>query len=226
MSSGPDGGQGVTEAPEPGYPAPRAEAAAELEEKGSRFLAVVAPAASEDAAEAVVERLRTEHPDATHHCFAWRVGRRPRERFSDAGEPSGTAGAPILSALRGRDLSDVVAVVVRWYGGTNLGKGGLVRAYSGATRAALDACPLVRRVPRSEAELVLPYELLGAVKRLVHPPDVEVVDERYGERVTLRLSVRRDRVATVAATLADLGFPGLFDSGGEEGGNGAGGVEG
>jgi len=189
----------------PGYPAPAGEGRGELREKGSRFLAVVAPAAGEAEAEAVLARLRAEHPDATHHCFAWRLGPEARERASDAGEPSGTAGAPILRVLRGHGLSDAVAVVVRWFGGTKLGKGGLARAYAAAAREAVEAAPRVRRVPRVTLAVDLPYERVGAVKRLVHPPEVELAGERYGERARLELAVREDRAAEVEAALADLG---------------------
>jgi len=192
---------------EPGHPVPAGEARAELREKGSRFLAAVAPAADEAAAQAFVDRLRAELPDATHHCFAWRVGAPPRERAADAGEPAGTAGAPILGVLRGRGLSDVVAVVVRWFGGTKLGRGGLVRAYRDATRAAVDEMPLVRRVPRHAVALSLSYEQLGPVMRLVHPPEVELAGERYADgAVELTLSVRADHRQAVAAALADLGL--------------------
>ena len=95
------------------YPAPGGEAQAEIREKGSRFLAVLGPAASEEEAKARLAGLEKLHPDATHHCWAWRQGSPPRERSSDAGEPAGTAGVPILQALRGAGLSDVMAVVVR-----------------------------------------------------------------------------------------------------------------
>lgn len=188
-----------------GYLGPVAAARGELREKGSRFLAVIAPAADEAAAQAVLAALAAEHPDATHRCFAWRLGAAPRERASDAGEPSGTAGVPILQVLRGRELSDVVAVVVRWYGGTKLGKGGLARAYAAAARLAADELRVERRFARVELALELPYERLGAVKRLVHPPEVELVAERYGERVELVLSVRADRRDELARALADLG---------------------
>jgi uncharacterized YigZ family protein len=191
--------------PSPGYLAPTAGARAELREKGSRFLAVVAPALDEAEAEGVLATLRRDHPDATHHVFAWRLGWEGRARASDDGEPAGTASAPVLRVLEGRGLSDVVAVVVRWFGGTKLGKGGLARAYAAAAAAAADAAPLARRVPRLEVAVEVPYERLGPVKRLVHPPEVELVAETYGERVRLVLSVREDRRDEVVAALADLG---------------------
>src|SRR5215213_8216716 len=155
------------------YPAPAGESWGEIREKGSRFLAWIGPAAGEDAAKAALDGLARQYPDASHHCWAWRLGSPPRERSSDAGEPSGTAGVPILQVLRGAGLSDVMAVVVRWFGGTKLGKGGLARAYAAAAREALPQLPVVVRVPTVLLALRIPYEKVGAVKRLVHPPEIE-----------------------------------------------------
>lgn len=191
---------------------PAGPAAAEIREKGSRFLAVVAPAASEEAAREVLAALAAEHRDATHHCYAWRIGplapgAEPLERSADAGEPAGTAGAPILAVVRGAELCDVVAVVVRWFGGTKLGKGGLARAYAAATREALAGLRLEPRQLTETLELDVPFERLGAVKRLVHPPRVEIGAERYGPGgVRLSLVVRAEAVGEVEAALADLGL--------------------
>ena len=147
------------------------ESRAEIREKGSVFLAVLGPAADEAAAKALLAGLEKEFPDATHHCWAWRLGSPPRERSADAGEPAGTAGVPILQVLRGAGLSDVMAVVVRWFGGTKLGKGGLARAYTEATRAAVADLPVVERVPVVTLAISVPYDRLGAAKRLLprHP---------------------------------------------------------
>lgn len=150
--------------------------------------------------------LARELPDATHHCWAWRLGDPPRERAADAGEPSGTAGVPILQVLRGSGLSDVLAVVVRWYGGTKLGKGGLARAYAGATREAVALLPVVTRVPTVRLTLRVPYERVGAVKRLVHPPEVELDSEEYGEDALLVLVVYEEREKPLREALADLGL--------------------
>lgn len=193
----------------PGYraPAPAATAAeAELRERGSRFRAFVLPAGDEAAARAALADLARRFPDATHHCWAYRLGEPPRERSSDAGEPAGTAGVPILRTLAGAGLSDVLAVVVRWFGGTKLGKGGLARAYAAATRAALAGLVVVERVPTVELALVVPHERVGAVKRLLRPPHVELVREEYGERARLVLAVEEERRAALLATLAELGI--------------------
>ena len=164
----------------------------------------MAPAGSIGAAEDFVAALRRRYPDATHHCFAWRIGWPPAERAADAGEPSGTAGQPILRVLAGAGLSDVVAVVVRFFGGTKLGKGGLARAYAGATLSALAGLPTEPRFPARDVRLVLDYERVGAAKRLIEPPDVVLLAESYGEAVELELRVAERAVPALAAKLALL----------------------
>jgi len=119
-------------------------ASAEIEAKRSRFRCDVAPVTSEEAARAFIEEVRTGTRDARHHCTAFVLGPdAATERSNDDGEPSGTAGAPMLDVLRGRGLTDVVAVVTRWFGGTLLGTGGLIRAYGDAVSAAVEGAALV-----------------------------------------------------------------------------------
>ncbi|HEV8582377.1 MAG TPA: YigZ family protein [Thermoanaerobaculia bacterium] len=187
------------------YLAPAGESRAEIREKGSRFLAVIGPAADETAAKAALAVLERELPDATHHCWAWRLGSPPRERSCDAGEPAGTAGVPILQVLRGAGLSDTLAVVVRWFGGTKLGKGGLARAYAAATREALQNLQVVARVPTVRIAVDIPYEKVGAVKRLLRPPEVELESEEYGVAARLVLAVHEERLDVLREAMADLG---------------------
>lgn len=189
-----------------GYLVPAASAEAELREKGSRFLAFVRPAGGVDEARDQIEALRRRYPDATHHCWAWRLGAEPWERSADDGEPAGTAGVPMLQVLRGAGLADVVAVVVRWFGGTKLGKGGLARAYAGALREALAGLPVERRVPTVDLAVRLPYEKLGALKRLLHPPEVELAAEVYGEAVELTLRVSAPERGRLEEALAEIGL--------------------
>jgi uncharacterized YigZ family protein len=188
------------------YTAPAGESRAEIREKGSVFLAVIGPATDEGAAKARLAGLEKEFPDATHHCWAWRIGSPPRERAADAGEPSGTAGVPILQVLRGAGLSDVLAVVVRWFGGTKLGKGGLARAYAGAAREALQGMPVLRKVPTARVAVEVPYEKVGAVKRLLRPPEVELQAEEYGAAARLVLAVHAERLEGLRESLAGLGI--------------------
>lgn len=188
------------------YAAPAGESRAEIREKGSVFLAAIGPAADEAAARALLAGLEKEFPDATHHCWAWRLGSPPRERSADAGEPAGTAGVPILQVLRGAGLSDVMAVVVRWFGGTRLGKGGLARAYAAATRDALQGLPVLQKVPTARVAIEVPYEKVGAVKRLLRPPEVELEAEEYGAAARLVLAVHEEREEALREALAQLGI--------------------
>jgi uncharacterized YigZ family protein len=188
------------------YDVPAGESTAEIREKGSRFLAIVGPAADEAAAKGALEALARRYPDATHHCWAWRLGRQARERSADAGEPAGTAGMPILQVLRGAGLSDVLAVVVRWFGGTKLGKGGLARAYAAAAREAVAGLPVFSRVPVVRLVVEVPYERVGAVKRLIRPPEVELEREEYGATARLVLAVHEERQEALRESLAELGI--------------------
>jgi putative IMPACT (imprinted ancient) family translation regulator len=137
----------------------------------------------------------------------------PQERAVDAGEPAGTAGIPILQALRGREISDVVAVVVRWFGGVKLGKGGLARAYAEAVRIALEELPLCDRAPRMLLLLTLPYDRVGGVKRLIHPPEIELTEQDYGEQVRITLSALVSRLSELEENLAELGVEVVRKSG-------------
>lgn len=128
---------------------------AELRIRGSRFLAFAAPAEDEEAARELLTSLQRLYFDATHHCSAWRF-RDGSWRANDAGEPGGSAGAPILAAIEADDLTDLVVVVVRYFGGTKLGVGGLVRAYGDAAAAALEAAP--RRQGLPSVRVRLPYD--------------------------------------------------------------------
>lgn len=183
---------------------------AEIEVTRSRFLCTLERVPDEAAARAVVERLRGEHRDARHHCSAFVLGPPPQpvERASDDGEPAGTAGAPMLEVLRGahggRGLSDVVAVVTRWFGGTLLGAGGLVRAYGDAVRAAVEAAPVVERRLLCERSLVLPHAEAGRVETELRTRGIAVLDTDWGAAVTLRLGVEPAGEADLHRLLAEL----------------------
>lgn len=176
---------------------------AEYREQGSRFLATALPVTDETDARARVEQARAAHPDATHHCWAVRVAAREGtlERAHDAGEPAGTAGNPILQAIRGSGLTNVVVVVTRWFGGTKLGRGGLARAYRAAARAALDGAPRVESVPMAEVLVAAPVERDGAIRHLAarHGGRVEQAVYDDPRRARLRISVplrARDALVT------------------------------
>ncbi len=172
------------------YRVPAREGLAEVEVKRSRFLAVCRRVPDEDAARAVVDELRRTRHDARHHCSAAVLGPDGAvERSSDDGEPAGTAGAPMLEVLRGAELSDVVVVVVRWFGGTLLGAGGLVRAYGDATRLALEAAGSRERALLHEYDVTLGHGDAGRLESELRTRGVEVLAASYGTEVTLRLGL-------------------------------------
>lgn len=177
----------------------------ELEVKRSRFLCTLERVESEEHARAVVERLRKQHWDARHHCSAFVIGPGGEiTRSSDDGEPSGTAGAPMLEVLLGHEVSDVVAVVTRWFGGVLLGTGGLVRAYSDSVRAGLDAAGTLRRVLVLEHELVVSHTEAGRIDNELRSRGVHVLDAAYAADVTLRLGVPADEHEALAPLVAEL----------------------
>jgi uncharacterized YigZ family protein len=178
-------------------------AEAEIEVKRSRFLCTVERIGDEAAARAVVEGIRKQHWDARHHCSAFRL-HPDVDRSSDDGEPAGTAGAPMLDVLRGHDLRDVVAVVTRWFGGTLLGAGGLVRAYGDAVRAALEPAGTLRRSLLREHLVELEHADAGRVESELRMRGVAVLDTAYGAHVTLRLGVPLDQEQRLAALVAEL----------------------
>lgn len=169
-----------------GYPIPADERRVETAVMKSRFLATLAPAPSEGAALALVARLREEFPEATHHCHAFLVGPPGSTRkvgFSDDGEPHDTAGRPMLDILLHSGVGDVACVVSRWFGGTKLGRGGLVRAYGGAVQAVLDGLETVAKVDWRRLEVGLDYGAVAAGERALAAHGAERMEARYGARV-------------------------------------------
>lgn len=192
---------------------PRAERVeGNYEEKRSKFLCILERAESEEAARNLVAALRKQYPDARHHCSAFVIdqqktqpGASPIVRSSDDGEPSGTAGTPMLDQLQGAGLSDVVAVVVRWFGGTKLGTGGLVRAYGEAVADAIEnakARGLVEVVTTRSWTVQIGHDVAGRVEADVRATGINVIDVDYGADVTIRIAV--DDIGPAAALLATL----------------------
>ncbi len=188
---------------------PAREGRGEVREKGTRFFGFAAPAASADAAEEFLARLRREYHDATHVACAWRIGgpgaepRAESVKASDDGEPSGTAGRPIGAAIASAGLTDVVAAVVRYFGGTKLGTGGLVRAYREAAEIALAACGSLTVYDAARIETRPSHARVGVVRRLIDPPNVRLAAERFDPEPVLVLEVRRSMVERVLNRLIE-----------------------
>lgn len=160
------------------------------EAKGSVFLGRVERVTTEDEARAVIDQARREHHDARHHCSAFVLGPDGRiTRSNDDGEPSGTAGAPILQVLVGAGISDVVAVVTRWFGGTLLGAGGLVRAYTAAAQAALADAGTVVRELRTLVEISVPAAQAGKLENTVRQAGADVGEVRWADPVIIPAAV-------------------------------------
>lgn len=191
----------------PAYLTIAGPARAEIEVKRSRFVCDLARVATEAEAREVIEAVRAASRDARHHCTAFVLGSDgSTARSNDDGEPSGTAGMPMLDTLRGRGLSDLVAVVTRWFGGTLLGTGGLIRAYGDAVGAAVDAARLVRRERRVLLGLTVAHSLAPRLENALRGHvGVAVTDVAYAARdVTLTLAVAPDEVPGVGGLVAEL----------------------
>lgn len=176
----------------------------ESEIKRSRFLCALAPADSEEAAQEFVRGVRKEHPTASHHCFAYVIGPDGRlHRASDDGEPGGTAGTPMLQVLLAREVRDTVAVVTRYYGGVQLGAGGLARAYGGAVSAALDEIGTTERRRLALIAVTVDHQRAGRLENELRTAGYAVRDVAYGAAVTLDLGVPQAQVPAFRSWLAD-----------------------
>lgn len=171
----------------------------------SEFIGVAFALSSADEFSERLGRIQKEFYDATHHCWAWRRLNRGNlvEQSSDAGEPSGTAGRPILQAIESADLHDAGVVVVRYFGGIKLGTGGLARAYRDAARAVLADIRRERRYLYERITVIVPYSGLSQVYRLVSPPDVVLVSETFGEANRFEIDVRQSRVEALVRELTE-----------------------
>ncbi len=174
------------------YLVPASRGCAEFEIKRSRFIALVEKATNREQALLFVETIRSEYPDARHVCYAFKTGdaSNPSEMaFNDDGEPSGTAGKPILNVLQHSDIGDVVAVVVRYFGGIKLGAGGLVRAYSNAVSGALAEIPTQPYENQVIQTLQVDYALESAIRHLLEKYGATLIYCEYNQKITLQWSI-------------------------------------
>lgn len=175
------------------YELPAGPARHEIEIKRSRFICLVERAQSEEEARAVIQAAREEFPDARHHCSAFIVhvdGAQPIERSSDDGEPSGTAGKPMLEVLKGSGMLDVVAVVIRYFGGVKLGTGGLVSAYTNSVSETLEGLPRAVREVRELVTVGLPHAEAGRIEADLRAHGIDVVDVEYGSLAVYTLAFK------------------------------------
>ena len=201
----PHGSMGISEAQDT-YRTLAGSGEAKIREKASVFLAMAAPVASADLADELLESWRKQYHDATHIGWARRLAPPPdgEERWDDDGEPHGSTGQPILHAIRGADLWGVQVGVVRWYGGTKLGVGGLVRAYGGAAADAIAAAPVKIVTLTTTLEITLPHDRIGAVYALAEREGAQLHAPVAGaQTTTLTLDVPASRADHVAEAIRE-----------------------
>jgi uncharacterized YigZ family protein len=181
-----------------------APASAEIKIKGSRFLAEAVPVSSVEEAEAAIAAIKKRDYDATHHCSAYKVGSEGLVfRYNDDGEPNSSAGLPIFRQIEGRNLTDTLVVVVRYYGGTKLGTGGLVRAYGDAASLALDAAPIKEIIPRTLVSVSFAYDDTSPAMHTFGLFDVLIQDTAYSDVTEITLAVRSSQVVAFEQALIE-----------------------
>jgi uncharacterized YigZ family protein len=188
------------------YPVPARTVRIETTVVNSRFITTVGRADTVEQAKTFIQSIRSAMPDATHHVYAFKIGYGGSvvEGMTDDGEPAGTAGPPVLAVLRGADLGDVVIMVTRYFGGTKLGTGGLVRAYSGAAKEALAALPTELKIEKQSIGISLPYTFYERLKRLLVDYHGEIDGEEFDAEVTVYAHLPVDQLDSFTGALSDL----------------------
>jgi len=174
-------------------------------DKGSKFFAFIYPITAETDIKPIILKLKSEHPKANHHCWAMRLTPdRSVFKLNDDGEPSGTAGRPILNTLLSRDLTNILVVVVRYFGGTLLGVPGLINAYKQATEDALDQATIIEKTVNDIYTINFNYLQMNDVMRLVKEEDVAILNQQFDNDCSIQISIRKMQVSTVLAKLDKL----------------------
>lgn len=194
------------ETPEDSYLTLAAPAEASLRERSSRFLAYAYPVCSEEEIRERLDALRKRYYDATHHCYAWRLGPRgERFRANDDGEPSGTAGRPILGQMLSHGITECLIVVVRYFGGTKLGVPGLIAAYKEAAAAVIAAAGITERTVDRTFRVQFPYEAMNDIMRIVKDEQPAVRSQEFGNLCTVTLAIRAGRAEALLDKLHKVG---------------------
>ncbi len=189
------------------YPIPASSFRCEIEIERSRFITTVEPIACSEAAEHFIARIRSEFPDANHNCWAYLVGppgSSDRSGMSDDGEPHGCAGKPMLTTLLHGGVGDTAVVVTRYFGGTKLGKGGMVKAYTRAVQEALQQMPRAERIDWRRLSITLAYPLLSSIERQFASFEVEILDQHYTERVRIDVRLPREHLEAFLKQVTDV----------------------
>lgn len=174
-------------------------------EKGSRFIALAYPVSDREEINTILEKVRKEYHDARHHCYAWMLGQeRENYRTNDDGEPSGTAGRPILGQINSSGITDILIIVVRYFGGKLLGAGGLINAYRSAAESAIMNGEIVERHVLEICELHFPYAVLNDVMKILKEEDIRQSDQKFELECSVRISFRRSREERILERLSRI----------------------
>lgn len=186
----------------------RKESQGGYREKASKFIAIAIPVGTEGEVKTTLDRIRKEYHGANHFCYAYRLGFDKRQyRINDDGEPSGSAGKPIFGQIQSFDLSDILVVVVRYFGGTKLGIPGLINAYRTAARESLTNASIIEKTLMARVEIIFDYPAMNDIMRIVKEKECRVIDQVSDERCTIRLKVKmsflpsfRERITSLNRT--------------------------
>jgi uncharacterized YigZ family protein len=170
------------------YYVPASPIETEIKVKGSKFIAGLLPVKSKDEAEQAYLEIKKKYYDATHNCFAYRIDANIF-RYSDDGEPNGTAGKPILQMMDGKEILEVLCVVTRYFGGTKLGTGGLIRAYSDAAKEALNRTKILKKIRSKKIKLMLDYDLENNVRNLLNSYQGKLDNSEYSDHIEMNLLI-------------------------------------
>ena len=178
----------------------------EIKVKGSSFIGRASPIESREQAEHFLSAIQKKLFDATHHCYAYRAGHGPNSvfRYHDDGEPSGTAGKPIYQVITGRNLTNLIVVVTRYFGGTKLGTGGLARAYADCAISVLDRCTVQTCIIYKTIRVQFPYDQTSTIMRLIDLFEAKITDIRYDTATEMVLAVRANESGRFCSQLIDL----------------------
>jgi len=189
------------------YPIPEESLRCEIEVKHSRFITTIESTDTPTAALTFISRIKQEFPDATHNCWAYLIGppgSTDRIGLSDDGEPHGVAGKPMLTTIQHSDIGDITVVVTRYFGGTKLGKGGMVKAYTQAVKTGLEQLKITDKINWIELSFKIGYQLLDNIERLLPEFEAELIDKQFAEKISLSLKFPAENLTALRTRLIDL----------------------
>ena len=189
------------------YPIPAKTLRCETEVKHSRFIATIEPTSTPEAALSFISQIKQEFPDASHNCWAYLIGppgSTDRIGLSDDGEPHGVAGKPMLTAIQHSGIGDITVVVTRYFGGTKLGMGGMVKAYTLAVNTALEQLNTAEKINWAELSFKINYPLLDPIERLLPEFEARLIDKQFAEQICLTMKLPEENLARLRTRLTDM----------------------